>query len=76
MSSMNSEQIISNSDREQEIQTFLQKYPFLIDYYSSWIPKKKLGEYFVTDFVLCTNCNQGSEYVLIEIESAHMRISD
>ncbi len=38
--------------REEELQVFLKSYPFVLPPSAEAIPKKKLGEDFVTDFVL------------------------
>lgn len=38
------------------------------------IPKKKLGEDFITDFVIVTPSDQGPTYTLVEIEKASHKI--
>ena len=37
-------------------------------------PKQKLGEDFVTDFILVNMLDQGPKYTLVEIEKPSMRI--
>ena len=52
------------------MQVFLKDHPFVLHPASEQIPKKKLGEDFVTDFVLVTTTAQGPTYLLVEIERA------
>ena len=44
--------------------------PFLLKPASIVIPKKKLGEDFVTDFVIVNILDQGSVYTLVELEKS------
>jgi hypothetical protein len=59
---------------EEEIQKYLKENPILIQTYSELIPKQKLGEDFITDFVLVNIIDQGSKYTFVEIEKANMPI--
>ena len=59
---------------EEEIQKYLKENPILIQTYSELIPKQKLGEDFVTDFVLVNIIDQGPKYTFVELEKADMPI--
>lgn len=60
--------ILEEQRGEEILQSFLRENPFLLKPSSEAIPKKKLGEDFVTDFVLLNILNQGPCYTLVEIE--------
>lgn len=62
------ESLLGNSVREEELQGFLKEYPFVLHPSAEAIPKKKLGEDFVTDFVLVDPSSQGPTYILVELE--------
>ncbi|MEZ8858313.1 Shedu anti-phage system protein SduA domain-containing protein, partial [Vibrio atlanticus] len=60
------EKLLKDRKPEEEYQIFLMDNPvFLNPLASKLIPKKKLGEEFITDYVLET---LSSEYILVEIE--------
>jgi hypothetical protein len=63
-------ELLTGGTREEDIQSFLKDNPFLLKPASEVIPKQKLGENFVTDFVLLNILDQGPSYTLIEIERA------
>ncbi|WP_066839547.1 Shedu anti-phage system protein SduA domain-containing protein [Rufibacter ruber] len=66
--------LLNNASAEEEIQKFLKNNPFLLQPYSQVIPKQKLGEDFITDFVLVNILDQGYTYTFVEIEKASMPI--
>lgn len=59
---------------EEKLQIFLKENPFLLKPSSELIPKQKLGEDFVTDFVLLNILDQGPCYTLVELEKASYSI--
>ena len=65
---------METSSREEEIQNFLKKNPILIQPCTQIIPKQKLGEDFITDFVLVNMLDQGVIYTLVEIEKPTMKV--
>ncbi|OLP18584.1 hypothetical protein BST81_09850 [Leptolyngbya sp. 'hensonii'] len=66
------ESLIGAGTKEEEIQLFLKANPFVLHPSAECIPKKKLGEDFVTDFVLVSTTTQGPTYILVELErSSH-----
>ena len=64
------EELLNNEKREEELQVFLKNHSFILHPSAECIPKKKLGEDFVTDFVLVAPSTQGPTYLLVEIERA------
>ena len=62
------EALLESAEREEELQLFLKANPLILHPTAEQIPKKKLGEDFVTDFVLVTPSDQGPSYTLVEIE--------
>lgn len=64
------EKLLNEGTREEELQVFLKNHSFILHPSAECIPKKKLGEDFVTDFVLVATTTQGPSYVLVEIERA------
>ena len=68
------ETLLETSPKEEEIQNFLKENPILIQPCTQIIPKQKLGEDFITDFVLVNVLNQGIIYTLVEIEKPSMRV--
>ena len=68
------ELLLEKSHNEEDIQKFLGKNPILIQPCNQIIPKQKLGEDFVTDFVLVNVLHQGIIYTLVEIEKPSMKI--
>jgi hypothetical protein len=55
---------------EEELQIFFKQNPFLLKPASEAIPKKKLGEDFITDFVILNILDQGPCYTLVELEKS------
>lgn len=68
------ESLIGEATKEEELQIFLKKNPFILHPSAECIPKKKLGEDFVTDFVLVATTSQGPTYILVELERASHQI--
>lgn len=68
------EEILENATKEEEIQEFLKENTILIKQHSKKIPKQKLGEEWITDFVLVNMLDQGPKYTLVEIEKPSMKI--
>lgn len=64
------EKLLGDEKREEEIQTFLKANSFILHQSAETIPKQKLGEDFVTDFVLVASTTQGPNYFLVELERA------
>lgn len=64
------ETLLNDAQREEELQIFLKENPMMLHPTASVIPKKKLGEDFVTDFVLVIPSDQGAIYTLVEIEKS------
>jgi len=66
------ESLIGAGTKEEELQLFLKANPFVLHPSAECIPKKRLGEDFVTDFVLVSTTTQGPTYILVELErSSH-----
>ncbi|MBL7128424.1 MAG: DUF4263 domain-containing protein [Ignavibacteria bacterium] len=68
------ETLLDTSPREEELQIFLKENPYLLKISSEFIPKQKLGEDFITDFVLIELLDQGNKYTLVEIEKSSHNI--
>lgn len=66
--------ILEAEVNEEKLQTFLKENPFLLKPSSELIPKQKLGEDFVTDFVLLNILDQGPCYTLVELEKSSYSI--
>jgi hypothetical protein len=64
------EKLLNEETREEELQVFLKEHSFILHPSADCIPKKKLGEDFVTDFVLVATTMQGPSYIFVEIERA------
>jgi hypothetical protein len=64
------EELLLSAEREEELQVFLKNNPLVLDPMAEQIPKKRLGEDFITDFVLVTPDEQGPAYTLVEIEKS------
>lgn len=64
------ETLLSNAEREEDLQIFLKENPMLLHPTAEIIPKKKLGEDFITDFVIVSPSDQGPTYTLVEIEKS------
>lgn len=68
------EELLFSAEREEELQVFLKENPIVLNPTAEQIPKKRLGEDFITDFVLVTPSEQGATYILVEIEKASHRV--
>ena len=66
--------LLTGGAREEEIQIFLKENSFFLKPVSEVIPKQKLGEDFITDFVLLNILDQGPSYTLVEIERASDKV--
>jgi len=64
------EKLLNEGTKEEELQVFLKTHSFILHPSAECIPKKKLGEDFVTDFVLVATTTQGPSYILVELERA------
>ena len=62
------ESLLGDAQKEEELQIFIKQNPIVLHATAELIPKKKLGEDFITDFVLVNPCDQGPSYTLVEIE--------
>jgi hypothetical protein len=66
---------LDNATREEDMQLFLQRNPQLLIQHlggghGRWvIPKKKLGDQFITDFVIGQRSSIGFEWQAVELES-------
>ena len=60
--------LLETDSTEEKLQLFLKQNPFILHPSATAIPKKKLGEDFVTDFVLIATTAQGPTYILVELE--------
>jgi hypothetical protein len=67
--------LIETAHQEEDVQRFLADHPELLypDYIDSH-PKLKLGEDFVTDYVVLVQSASGPEYVFVEIERPNKTI--
>ena len=68
--SSNFEALLNDAQKEEELQIFIRENPMMLHPTADLIPKKKLGEDFITDFVLVTPSDQGPIYTLVEIEKS------
>jgi hypothetical protein len=69
------ENLLQESEREEQLQVFLQNNPILL--YPEYIkvyPKLRLGSEWITDFVFANASSSGLEHVFVEIERANRRI--
>lgn len=65
------ERLLKSAKKEEELQSFLKDHPeFLYPTHIACHPKFKLGEEFITDYVLNVQATHGQEYVFVEIERA------
>lgn len=64
------EALLNDADKEEDLQKFLKENPMVLHPTAEVIPKKKLGEDFITDFVLVAPSDQGATYTLVEIEKS------
>lgn len=68
------ELLLENAEKEEELQKFLKEHSFILHPSAQSIPKQKLGEDFVTDFVLVATTTQGPTYILVELERTDHKI--
>jgi hypothetical protein len=68
------EEALEKATKEEDIQKFFKENPIFIKQHSNIIPKQKLGEEWITDFVLVNMLDQGPKYTLVEIEMPSMKI--
>lgn len=64
------QELLQGERQEEALQQFLKEHPFVLHQSAESIPKQKLGEDFVTDFVLVASTTQGPTYTLVELERA------
>lgn len=64
------QELLQGDQNEEALQQFLKEHPFVLHQSAESIPKQKLGEDFVTDFVLVASTTQGPTYTLVELERA------
>lgn len=62
--------LLNAPGKEEQLQTFMKSHPMVLHHTADVIPKQKLGENFVTDFVLVHASSIGPVYTLVEIERA------
>jgi len=63
-------ELLQGDQQEEALQRFLKEHPFVVHQSAECIPKQRLGEDFVTDFVLIATTTQGPTYMLVELERA------
>ena len=68
------EQLIEEGTKEEEVQKFLKEHSFILHQSAERLSKQKLGEDFVTDFVLVATTTQGPTYILVELERSSHKI--
>ena len=72
--------IIENSDKEEDVQQFLQSHPTLLTRYLGGghgkycIPKRSLGGMFIPDFLLADLCSIGLSWYAVELENPKARM--
>jgi len=66
--------LLTEAKNEEEVQVFLKEHPILLGPAREVLPKQKLGEDFVTDFVVRNVTPNGNEYTLVEIERPDRRL--
>lgn len=71
---MQFQELLQEDQLEEVLQKFLKEHPFVLHQSAESIPKQKLGEDFVTDFVLVATTTQGPTYTLVELERANHTI--
>ncbi len=65
-------ELLQGDIKEEALQKFLKEHPFILHQSAERIPKQRLGEDFVTDFVLVSTTTQGPTYTFVELErSSH-----
>lgn len=68
------EALLQTAKKEEEIQAFLTIHPELLSAYGEVIPKQRLAEDFVTDFVIKRGISQSALFTLVEIERPDRRL--
>jgi hypothetical protein len=64
------EELLEGETQEEDLQRFIKDNSFVLHQSAEAIPKQKLGEDSVTDFVLVASTTQGPTYILVELEHA------
>jgi hypothetical protein len=64
------QELLQGDHDEEALQQFLKEHPFVLHQSAESITKQRLGEDFVTDFVLVASTTQGPTYTLVELERA------
>jgi hypothetical protein len=64
------QELLRGARQEEALQRFLKEHSFVLHQSAESIPKQRLGEDFVTDFVLVATTSQGPTYTLVELERA------
>jgi len=68
-------ELLNTVEKEEDLQLFLKQHPeFLYPDFIECYPKFKLGDDYVTDYVLLVHGPQGSEYIFVEIERPNIKI--
>ncbi|RLA43302.1 MAG: hypothetical protein DRR42_21955 [Gammaproteobacteria bacterium] len=68
-------ELLQSAKKEEKIQVFLANHPeFLYPDFIKCYPKFKLGEDYVTDYVLLVQGQNGPEYIFVEIERVDKKI--
>lgn len=67
-------ELLRVAEKEEQLQAFLKAHPFVIHPSARVIAKRKLGEDFVTDFVVASTTSAGTHYTLVEIEKQSLPI--
>lgn len=68
------EKLLKGEVREENLQKFLMEHSFILHPSAETIPKQKLGDDFITDFVLIATTTQGPSYILVELERASHKV--
>ena len=69
------EVLLNEAAKEENLQIFLKEHPELL--YPAQVkcfPKLRLGDDYITDYVLSVQASHGSQYVFVEIERADKKI--
>jgi hypothetical protein len=66
--------LIGEATVEEELQAFIKSNPFILDPTAQIVPKKKLGEDFITDFVIIVTSQNGPKFVLVELEQSSFNL--
>ncbi len=66
--------LLNIADKEEQLQVFIKEHPILLQPYAKVFPKQKLGEDFITDFILTNTLDQGIKYTFVELEKVSMPV--